>query len=46
MRQSQSPNLSHPLFPPWYSYIGSYVSLFLFANMIIYTIFLDSTYMR
>ena len=47
--QSQSPQFlpPHP-FPPWYLYICSlHLCLyFCFANKIIYTIFLDSTYMR
>ena len=44
MCQSQSPNFSYPIFPPWYSYICSLwlYLYFRFANKIIYTIFLDS----
>ena len=46
--QSQSPNPSHPLFPPWYPYICSLrlCLSFCFANKFIYIIFLDSTYIH
>ena len=49
--QSQSPNSSHPLTPtfsPWCPYVCSlHLCLyFCLANWFIYTIFLDSTYMR
>ena len=44
IRQSQSPSAPLP-FPPWYLYICSLHLYFCFANKIICTIFLDSTYM-
>ena len=34
--QSQSPNSSHPYFPPWYPYICSLCLYFCFVNKIIY----------
>ena len=47
MCQPRAPSSSHPPSPLWYPYICSlYLYIyFCFANKMIYTIFLDSTYM-